>query len=101
LAKKEKASRKKGHQTQIKRIRISPKIDDHDIEVKLKAARQFIEHGDKVKITLQFKGRMITHKELGREVMERFVEALDDIAKIEGQIQMEGARFMVVTLQKR
>ncbi len=101
LAKKEKASRKKGHQTQIKRIRVTPKIDDHDFNFKLKAVRDFIEKGDKVKVTMIFKGRMITHKELGRDVMDRFIEAVEDIAKIEGTIQMEGQRNMVMTLQKK
>ena len=101
IAKREKASRKKGHQTQVKRIRLSPKIDDHDFNFKLKAIRQFIENGDKAKVTLIFKGRMVTHKELGREVMEKMVEAVSDVAKVEGSIQMEGPRNMVMTLQKK
>lgn len=101
LSKKEKISRKKGHQTQIKKIRVTPKIDDHDFNFKLKSIRQFIENGDKVKISLIFKGRMVTHKELGEQVMRKFLEATEDIAKLEGTIQMEGARYMVMTLQKK
>ena len=101
MQKREKDSRKKGHNVQIKKIRVSPKIDDHDFQTKLKAVRSFIESGDKVKVTLMFKGRMITHKELGEEVMNRFVEEVSDIAKLEGPIQMEGHRNMVMTLQKK
>ncbi|MFH0881637.1 MAG: translation initiation factor IF-3 [bacterium] len=99
--KREKSSRKKGHQTQIKKIRVSPKIEEHDFKTKLRFMRAFLEDGDKVKVTLMFKGRMITHKELGREVMDRFVAALEDIAKLEGDIQMEGHRYMVMTFMKK
>ncbi len=101
LAKREKDSRKKGHRTTIKKVRVSPKIDPHDFKTKVKSVRQFIEDGDKVKVTMLFKGRMVTHKELGKEVMEKFVEATEDIAKVEGEIQMEGYRNMVMTLQKK
>ncbi len=101
LAKKEKESRKKGHQSKIKRIRVTPKVDDHDFQVKLRSVRQFIEDGDKVKITVVFKGRMVTHKELGRSVIDRFIEETQDIAKVEGDIQMEGNRHMVMTLQRK
>jgi len=101
LQKKERDSRKKGHNVQIKKIRVSPKIDDNDFNVKLRMMRSFIEAGDKVKVTLMFKGRMVTHKELGREVMEKFVAETADVAKLEGIIQMEGHRNMVMTLQKK
>ncbi|MBS1262804.1 MAG: Translation initiation factor IF-3 [Calditrichaeota bacterium] len=101
LQKKEKDSRRKGHSVQIKKMRVSPKIDEHDFQTKLRAMRSFIESGDKVKVTLMFKGRMITRKDLGEEVMNRFVEELTDIAKLEGPIQMEGHRNMVMTLQKK
>lgn len=101
LQKKERDSRKKGHNVQIKKIRVTPKIDDNDFNVKLRMIRSFIEAGDKVKVTLLFKGRMVTHKELGREVMEKFVAETADVAKLEGTIQMEGHRNMVMTLQKK
>ncbi len=101
LAKKERVSKKKGHQTQIKKIRVTPKIDDHDFGFKLKAVRGFIESGDKVKITVLFKGRMVTHKDLGRQIIDKFIEETADIAKVEGKVQMEGHRNMVATLQKK
>jgi translation initiation factor IF-3 len=99
--KKERDSRRKGHRTKIKKIRLSPKVDEHDFETKLKSIRSFIEQGDKVKVTLLFKGRMVTHKELGRDVMERVVEETSDIAKLEGDISMESHRNMVMTLVKK
>jgi len=101
LQKKEKDSRRRGHSVQIKKIRVSPKIDDHDFQTKVRSIRSFIEAGDKVKVTLMFKGRMITHKELGVEVMNRFVTSVEDIAKLEGPIGMEGHRNMVMTFQKK
>jgi translation initiation factor IF-3 len=101
VQKKERDGRKKGHNVKIKKVRLSPKIDDNDFKTKLKMMRNFIEVGDKVKVTLMFKGRMVTHKELGRVVMDRFVEAMADIAKLEGTIQMEGHRNMIMTFQKK
>ncbi len=101
VQKKERDGRKKGHNVKIKKVRLSPKIDDHDFQTKLKMMRNFIEVGDKVKVTLMFKGRMVTHKELGRVVMDRFVEAMADVAKLEGSIQMEGHRNMIMTFQKK
>jgi translation initiation factor IF-3 len=101
LQKKEKDSRKRGHNVQIKKIRVSPKIDNHDFQTKVRSIRSFIEDGDKVKVTLMFKGRMITHKELGEQVMHNFVAAVEDVAKLEGPIGMEGHRNMVMTFQKK
>jgi len=101
LQKKEKDSRKRGHNVKIKKIRVTPKIDNHDFQTKINRIRSFIDAGDKVKVTLLFKGRMVTHKELGKEVMDKFVIELEDVAKLEGPIQMEGHRNMVMTLQKK
>jgi translation initiation factor IF-3 len=101
MQKREKVSRKKGHQTQIKKIRISPKIEKHDYDTKMRSMRSFLESGDKVKVTMMFRGRMVTHKELGREVLDKMIEELSDIAKLEGDIQMEGHRHMTMTLMKK
>lgn len=101
LQKREKSSKKKGHQTQIKKLRISPKIEKHDYETKMRSMRSFLEAGDKVKVTMMFRGRMVTHKELGREVLDKMVEDLSDLAKLEGDIQMEGHRNMTMTLMKK
>ncbi|WP_140321954.1 translation initiation factor IF-3 [Oceanobacillus rekensis] len=95
--KKEKDARKKQKIINIKEVRFTPGIGDHDFETKLKNARKFLEKGDKVKAAVRFRGRAITHKELGREVLDRFAEEVKDIATIETKPKMEGRNmFMMV-----
>jgi len=95
--KKEKEARKKQKVINIKEVRFTPGIGDHDFETKLKNARKFLEKGDKVKAAVRFRGRAITHKELGREVLDRFAEEVKDIATIETKPKMEGRNmFMMV-----
>jgi translation initiation factor IF-3 len=94
LAKKEKLQRKHQHVTQVKEIRFHPNTDTHDFDFKVRHARAFIEEGHKVKATVVFKGREITYKELGREVLNRFTEALSDIAKVEAEAKMEGRQMI-------
>lgn len=101
LQKKEKDTRKKQHTVQMKGIRLSPNIDDHDFGFKLDAARKFIESGSKVKVTLVFKGRSITHKEFGVKILERFKEQLSDIARVDSEAKMEGGRNMVMIFAKK
>jgi len=100
MSKREKSS-KKQTAGQMKGIRLTPKTDDHDFNFKVEAARKFIIQGNKVKVTVNFRGRQITHKEFGEAVMERFAEALEDIAKVESSAKMEGARNMVLILTKK
>lgn len=100
LAKREKSSKKQAS-SQIKGIRLSPKISDHDFSFKVEAARKFISQGHKVKVTVLFRGRLITHKEFGERVIEKFAETLEDIAKVESAPKMEGARNMVIILAKK
>lgn len=100
-SKREKDARKKQHTVQIKGIRLTPNIDDHDFNYKLEAARRFIESGFKVKVTVLFRGRLITHKEIGVHTLKRFEEGLLDIAKSEGDAKMEGPRNMVVIYGKK
>lgn len=100
LAKKERGS-KKHASSQIKGIRLSPKISDHDFDFKTEAARKFLEQGHKVKVAVIFRGRQITHKEFGEEVISRFAQALEDVAKVESSPKMEGARNMVLILTKK
>ncbi|WP_339228353.1 translation initiation factor IF-3 [Oceanobacillus sp. FSL K6-2867] len=95
--KKEKEARKKQKVINVKEVRFTPGIGDHDFETKLKNARKFLEKGDKVKAAVRFRGRAITHKELGREVLDRFAEEVKDIATIETKPKMEGRNmFMMV-----
>ena len=95
--KKEKHQRKKQQQQQMKEIRFKWRTATHDFNFKVRHARKFIEEGNKVKATVMFRGREITHQEVGRELLDRFVEALEDIAKVDQKISSEG-RFMSVIM---
>jgi len=97
LQKKEKHQRKQQQQQQMKEIRFKWRTATHDFNFKVKHARRFIDEGNKVKATVMFRGREITHKEVGRELLDRFIEALEDIAKIDQKISSEG-RFMSVIM---
>lgn len=94
--KKEKEARKKQRVINIKEVRFTPVIGDHDFNTKLRNARKFIENGDKVKATVRFRGRAITHKELGKEVLERLAEELKDIAVVESKAKMEGRHMFMM-----
>ncbi len=88
----------KQHQTQLKEIRLRPKTGEHDIDFKIKQARTFLEHKDKVKVNVQFKGRENAHHDRGREVLKHFVAGLEDIAKVEQDARMDSGKNMSVVL---
>ncbi len=90
ISKKEKESKKKQHTITVKEIRMRPKISSNDVQTKMKHARKFIEHGDRVKVAMIFRGREAAHMNIGRNIMEKFQEALDDIAKVDVPISKEG-----------
>ncbi len=96
-AKKLKEAKKKQKQIVVKEIKLRPRIDDHDYAFKLDHAIKFFEHGDKVRFILQFRGREMAHKELGRKVLDRVIDDLVDIAVIEQAPKAEG-RFLNMTL---
>jgi len=100
LAKKEKSTKKKQVSMHVKEIRMRPKIEEHDYEFKTKHARKFLEAGNKVKATVIFRGRELAHQEFGRELLNRFIEDLSDIAKVVREPVMEG-RQMVTYLVKK
>ena len=100
LAKKEKSTKKKQMSMHVKEIRMRPKIEEHDYEFKTKHARKFLEAGNKVKATVIFRGRELAHQEFGRELLNRFIEDLSDIAKVVREPVMEG-RQMVTYLVKK
>ena len=100
IAKRERES-KKHSAGQIKGIRLSPKISEHDFSFKVDAARRFLLQGNKVKVSVIFRGRLITHKEFGEAVLHRFSQTLEDVAKIEAAPKMEGARNLVLILAKK
>lgn len=96
--KKEKEARKKQKVINLKEVRFTPGIGDHDFNTKLRNARKFIEKGDKVKASVRFRGRAITHKELGQEVLDRLAKEVEDIAAVESRPKMEGRNmFMMLT----
>lgn len=94
--KKRSEARKKQKTIEIKEIKIRPNIDDHDYDVKMRSAKRFIGDGDKVKVTLRFRGRELAHQELGARVLERIKEELDLIAKVEQMPKMEGRQMVMV-----
>ena len=91
----------KTHQVQLKEIRLRPKIGDHDIEFKMKKARTFLQQKDKVKLNVMFRGRENAHHDRGREILKGVIAALEDLAKIEKPIGMEGGRSMTAVLSPR
>jgi len=96
--KKRQAKNTKQHQAQIKEIRLRPKTGEHDIEFKVKQARSFLEHGDKVKVSVIFRGRENAHHERGKELLSQIVVLLEDISKIEKPPGMESGRSMTLVV---
>lgn len=94
--KKANEARKKQKNIQLKEIKIRPNIDNHDFEVKMKQVHKFIEAGDKVKVTLRFRGREMAHQDLGLQVMNRVKEHVVDIAKVETEPKMEGRQAIMI-----
>ncbi len=93
----QKAKKKQATQT-LKEIRMRPLIDTHDYEFKKRNARKFIEHGDKVKVTMRFKGRELSRQELGKKVLDRLVLELADVAKVEISAKMEGRQMIMILM---
>lgn len=100
LSKKEKESKKKQHTITVKEIRMRPKTDDHDLETKLRQARKFFEQKNKVKFSLIFKGRELAYQDSGREMLDRVVESLEDVAKPDAPVKMEGRRMVLMMSSK-
>ncbi|MEX0994106.1 MAG: translation initiation factor IF-3 [Balneolaceae bacterium] len=94
--KKEKEAKKKQHTMQVKELRFRPNTDDHDLEFKTRHARGFLEDGDKVKATVQFRGRDMLYTEKGEELLFNLAEELNDIAEIESKPTMEGRRMIMI-----
>ena len=96
-AKKQAEAKKKQVQVELKEVKLRPKTDVHDLEFKVKHVRRFLEEGNKAKITVVFRGREITHQELGMAALEKFSQELADIAIVEVRQKMEGrSMFMIV-----
>ena len=99
--KKSREAKKKQHVTELKPLRLSPVIDEHDFETKLNQAKKWAADGQKVKIDMRFRGRMITRQDVGREVMNRFVSQMADLATVEKNPSMEGNTLSVVLSPKK
>lgn len=96
LTKKEKEQKKSQHQVKVKEIKIKPNTDEHDLQVKMKHAREFIAKGNKVKITCVFRGREMLHTEFGKRIVDRMCEELSDVANSESPPKMLGRNLSVV-----
>ena len=99
-SKKEKEARKKQKSFEMKEIRVTPNTDTHDFEFKAKNARKFLEDGNKLKITVRFRGREMNYKSQGEELLNKFIEALQDIANTEKRPIMEGKNMFIILTKK-
>lgn len=98
--KKDHQAKVKQHQVALKEIRLRPKIDDHDLETKIKSARKFLERGDRVQFNMLFRGRERGCVGLGREVMDKIKELLEELSKVEKEPKMEGRRMIMMLVRK-
>jgi translation initiation factor IF-3 len=94
------ARKKTHHAGGLKEVRLRPETDQHDIDIKVKHAREFIEKGHKVQFTLVFRGRQLAHQERGHEVMNKIIEAMGDLAKVDQQGRLLGKRIAMVLSPK-
>lgn len=101
LARKEKDARKKQKTIELKEIRLSPNIDKNDLNTKMNAARKFLEKGNKVKITLRFRGREMAHMNQSRHILDDIAENLSDVAVVEKAPKVEGRSIGMVLTEKR
>ena len=99
-AKAARAAKKKQRNIELKEIKFRPGIDDHDFDFKTRHAREFLAEGNKVKVTMMFRGRQMAHPELGREVLDRVAEQLADIGKIEQEAKLEGKNMSMLMTPK-
>ena len=98
--KKAAEARKKQKTVEVKEIKMRPNIDSHDYDVKMRSMKRFFDEGDKVKVTLRFRGREMAHQQLGRELLSKVKTDIDEIAKVESEPRLEG-RQMVMVLAPR
>ena len=101
LARKEKEAKKKQKVIDIKEVRLSPNIEDNDLNTKVNAARKFITKGDKVKVTLRFRGREMAHMQSSKQILDVFAEKLSDVAVIEKPAKLEGRSIIMILAEKR
>ncbi|MCL6644406.1 MAG: translation initiation factor IF-3 [Dehalococcoidia bacterium] len=95
-SKKEREARKHQANVQLREVRMKPKIDDHDIDFKTRTAAKLLKEGDKVKVTVMFRGREITHPHIGKALLDRVVKSLENIAVVEKEAMLEGRHMTVI-----
>ncbi len=95
-SKREKEARKNQKIITVKEVKVRPNIEDHDLDVKIKNAKRFLENEDKVKVTVMFRGREITHSQLGKVICDRIAEALTDYAVVEKKARVEGRNMIMI-----
>ena len=101
LARKEQEAKKKQKTIEVKEVRLSPNIDSNDLNTKIASARKFIEKGNKVKVTLRFRGREMAHVQSSRHILDEFAKALEDIALVDKPAKMEGRSMAMFLTEKR
>ena len=101
LSRKEKEARRKQKTTEVKEIRLSPNIDTNDLNTKANQARKFLEKGDKVKVSLRFRGREMAHVSSSKQILDDFFEKISDIAVVEKPAKMEGRSMIMFVGEKR
>ena len=97
---KKKQTRSKSASSVLKELRVRPKIDSHDLEIKIRKAKEFLDAGHKVQVTCLFRGREMAYQSLGRNVLMKVVEALEEMARVERQPRMEGRRMNILLGKK-
>jgi len=100
-SKKLQDARKSQTTIQIKEIRLRPKTEEHDLEVKIRHIKKFLQQNDKVKITMMFRGREIAYSDLGRKIMETIRDALDEVGAVEMQPKLEGRNMIMIVVPKK
>jgi translation initiation factor IF-3 len=98
--KREKEAKKKQKVVTVKEVKLRPNIEDHDFDVKFKNAQRFLEDGDKVKVTIMFRGRELSHPELGKKVLDKMASQIKDIANIERAARLEGKNMIMILAPK-
>lgn len=101
MAKKTQAARKKQKQIQVKEIKFRPGTDEHDYQVKMRSLHRFIEEGNKVKVTLRFRGREMAHQELGRDLLKRIEDEVAEVTTVEQFPRVEGRQMVMMLAPKK
>lgn len=98
--KKAREARRRQKMVEVKEVKVRPKIEEHDYQVKLRNAQKFLKRGDKVKVTLMFRGREVVHPEIGRRILNRLIEDVKDLGQIERPLYQEGKNLITIITPK-